>query len=317
MYLFDTGTIDPYLNIASEEYFFRNNNDDLVLIYINSPSVIVGKHQNVFEEINYRFIIENNIPVIRRISGGGTVYHDHGNINFTFIRNAEYGKQVDFKRFIEPINIFFRERGLDPEVGEKNEIRVDGLKFSGNAEHLFRNRILHHGTILFSSDMKNLRESLRKGDAIFRSRSVQSNRTSVGNLAGHLPLIESTDSLKAELESFLLSYFPDSVMRKPGIEETESIIKLADEKYHRWEWNYGYGPAYEITNNVIISGLQCQVSMSVERGIVTVCTISGQDRFKTLPIMFKGVPHRLADFAAVFKKANIEIDTNNLYRFFW
>ena len=92
MLIIDHKTYDPFFNIASEEYLFKRFSKDIFMIYQNSPSVIIGKNQNAFAEINYRYLKENNIPVIRRLSGGGTVYHDQGNLNFTFITNGEEGK---------------------------------------------------------------------------------------------------------------------------------------------------------------------------------------------------------------------------------
>ena len=152
---------DIYFNLALEEYLLMHEVDDYFVLWQSEPAVVVGKHQNTLAEINYRFVSEKNIRVARRLSGGGTVYHDQGNLNFTYIANGEPGKLVDFKRFIEPVIHFLGTLGIDAQQGLKNEILVRGKKISGNAEHVYKNRVLHHGTLLFHSDLHLLRECLR------------------------------------------------------------------------------------------------------------------------------------------------------------
>lgn len=316
MYLIDTGTTDPYFNIAAEEYLFRNWADDLLILYINSPSIIVGKHQNALEEINLRYVNERGLPVIRRISGGGTVYHDRGNLNFTFIVGTDYGKQVNFRRFIDPINTFLGSYGIKTEVGEKNEVRSGGLKFSGNAEHVFRNRVLHHGTILFSSDLAELSTALKRGQATFTGKSVQSNRTSVGNISGKLAGIDSTEKLKDAIFSFIGSYYPMASKRNLEPGEISAVNRLADEKYRGWDWNFAYGPAYEISNLLEISGAGYQVWLKVEKGIIREgsLTVEGEDMNATDFLV--GIPHRLEEVRRRLDEMNIEIDGENMYRLF-
>jgi lipoate-protein ligase A len=275
MILIDTLTTDPGLNLSAEEYFFRQSGEDITLLYINDPSVIVGKHQNPFEEINYQYVTEKGIPVIRRLSGGGTVYHDHGNLNFTFIVNSDYGKQVSFNRFIEPVTEYLKGFGVGTEVGEKHEVRTGGLKFSGNAAHIFRNRSLHHGTLLFSSQLDDLREALSRGEASFDSRSVPSNRTSVVNLGNQMPGIGNTFKLKESLGSFLLDYFPGATSRSIDDSEMEAVIQLADEKYRSRKWNLGYGPSFLLRNSMVAEGKEWIVNIKVEKGIITECRVEG------------------------------------------
>jgi lipoate-protein ligase A len=275
MILIDTNTTDPAFNLAAEEYFFRQSAEDITLLYINDPSVIVGKHQNPFEEINYRYVTEKDIPVIRRLSGGGTVYHDHGNLNFTFIVNSESGKQISFDRFIEPVTLYLKGFGVGTVVGDKHEVRTGGLKFSGNAAHVFRNRSLHHGTMLFSSQLDNLREALKQGEASFRSRSVPSNRTSVVNLENQMPDIGSTFHLKESLGRFLLEYFPGASTRMINRDESGAVSKLAEEKYRSREWNLGYGPSFVISNSITAEQKEWRVSLRVEKGVITECSVDG------------------------------------------
>ena len=167
---------DPYFNLAAEEYLLRNTGDEIFMLWQSTPAVVVGKHQNALAEINYRYTTGKGIAVARRLSGGGTVYHDNGNINFTFIRQGEPGKLVDFSGFIEPVIRFMKITGVDAEKGSKHEILTQGKKISGNAGHVYKNRVLHHGTLLFNADMEILHESIRHAGGIYTDKAVQSNQ---------------------------------------------------------------------------------------------------------------------------------------------
>ncbi len=182
MFLINLKTHDPYFNLALEEVFLKCRDSEYLILGINDPSVVIGKHQVAHREVNTKFITRNNIPVIRRISGGGTVFHDGGNLNFTFIRESEEGKQVDFKKYTWPVIHFLNSLGINANLEGKSDIKVDGLKISGNAEHVYRNRVLHHGTLLFSSSINSLRNSIREDKSCYVTRAVNSNPSSVINL---------------------------------------------------------------------------------------------------------------------------------------
>ncbi|MBN2814917.1 MAG: lipoate--protein ligase family protein, partial [Bacteroidales bacterium] len=181
--LFLTSEItDPYYNLATEEYLLRQLHDDVFMLWISRPVIVVGKHQNALAEINYRFVSDNHIDVARRLTGGGAVFHDEGNVNFAFIRAGEPGRLVDFNAFIEPVTAFLQTLGVEALRGPKNEILVNGLKISGNAEHVYKNRVLHHGTLLYQSNLDRLRQSLKPSGGRYIDKAVQSNRSSVTNL---------------------------------------------------------------------------------------------------------------------------------------
>ena len=177
-------TTDPFFNLAIEELLLKSYNEEYLLLYVNSPSVIIGKHQSGHREVNTRFVYENQIPVIRRISGGGTVFHDSGNLNFCFILRSEQGKQVDFRKYTQPVIDFLASIGVNASFEAKNDLKVDGLKISGNAEHIHGDRVLHHGTLLFSTSLDMLRKSIRKDPSNYISRAVVSNPSPVTNLNG-------------------------------------------------------------------------------------------------------------------------------------
>jgi len=167
MYCLTLQSSEPYLYLATEEYLLKNTGEEFCILAVNSPSVIIGKHQSPHREVNTEYVEKHNIPLIRRISGGGTVFHDEGNLNFSFIRNCEPGHQVDFRLHTKPVIDFLSSLGIDAKFEGKNDLKVNGLKISGNAEHVHRNRVLHHGTLLFSSDMEMLRSSLRKDTSCY------------------------------------------------------------------------------------------------------------------------------------------------------
>jgi lipoate-protein ligase A len=186
MLLLQQTSTNPYFNIAAEEYLLKNFSDDIFTLYINEPSIIVGKHQNTLAEINQEFVRSQSIKVVRRLSGGGTVYHDLGNLNYSFIANGSEGKLVDFKKFTQPIVDVLLHLGIDAQLGGKNDIRIGERKISGNAEHIYKNRVLHHGTLLFSSELDNLNESIRVNPSTYTDKSVKSIRSNVANISDYL-----------------------------------------------------------------------------------------------------------------------------------
>jgi len=245
---------DPYFNLAIEEILLKNRNEEFLILGINSPSVIIGKHQTPHREINTRFITENKIPVIRRITGGGTVFHDMGNLNFTFIKQSEPGKQVDFRKYTKPVIDFLASQGVAAIFEGKNDLKVEGLKISGNAEHVHRNRVLHHGTLLFSTSLDHLRNSLRKDTSHYSSRAVESNPSSVTNLYSILP--EFKDIF--EFRSGMMNYFLENLNEaRDYILSGQDIIEakyISETKYKTWEWNWAYGPEYQFNNEYEFSG---------------------------------------------------------------
>ena len=152
---------DPFFNLAAEEYVLKNFTEDCFMLWRNGPSIIVGKHQNTLAEINLDWVRANNIKVVRRLSGGGAVFHDLGNLNFTFIVSGEDGNLVDFRKFTKPILEVLQKLGVEAKFEGRNDLTIKGMKFSGNAEHVHKNRTLHHGTLLFSSVMADLSQALK------------------------------------------------------------------------------------------------------------------------------------------------------------
>lgn len=234
---------DPYLNLAAEEYFVKQATEDICMIWVNEQSVIIGKHQNAFAEINYPYVRTNLIPVIRRISGGGAVYHDRGNVNFSFIRKTNKVNQVDFKQFTSIVIEFMQTIGIEVTTNTRNSLFVNELKFSGHAEHIFHDKVLHHGTMLFNTDLEVLNKSLNP-EKEYQGKALPSVRSHVGNIA---PLLSEKLDIHLFIDkfiSFLIDYFPGSNKTRITEDDLQLIDKLAEEKYRTWQWNFGYSPSY-------------------------------------------------------------------------
>jgi lipoate-protein ligase A len=263
---FSTSRFAPF-NLAAESYFLHEHPREVVLIYINSPSVIVGKHQNAYAETNTAYCKERGIGVYRRLSGGGTVFHDEGNINFSFIQNANDGQRlIDFARFLRPVQSFLQSRGVDAIFSGRNDLLVDGYKISGNAEHVFQKskRIIHHGTLLYNSKLGDLKEAIYPfGGATYTSKAISSVRSKVVNIKAHCRLKDDTESFALALRDYFLDHFNGALASFDSIEK--NIQKLVDEKFDTWEWNYGYSPNY----SVAFALGQTKLEFSVKRGIIT------------------------------------------------
>ena len=307
---------DPYFNLAIEELLLKNSKEEYLILGINSPSVIIGKHQSAHREVNTKFVIENHIPVIRRISGGGTVFHDWGNLNFTFIRRSEAGKQVDFRKYTQPVIDFLKSLGVAAKFEGKNDLKVDGLKISGNAEHIHGNRVLHHGTLLFSTSMEMLRNSLRKDTSCYTSRAVESNPSSVINLKEKLTDLQNIKEFRSEMANYFLKNFSDIVPYKLSLSEKEEAKSIADSKYKSWEWNFAYGPEYTFNNSFLINGKLHSCSLFIKDGIIRECTIEGSAQMVSASKKLIGSRHMVSDVMKILSEENIRITEEEIYNFF-
>lgn len=284
---------DAAYNLAFEEYLLKNSKEDFVLLYRNNSSLIVGKHQNAMAEVNYLHAIEHKIPIYRRISGGGTVYHDLGNLNFSFILNAPGNNKVDFKKYTRPIIDFLLSLNLPATLGSRNEILLDGKKISGNAEHVHRDRVLHHGTLLFDSDLEALNSFLQVDILAYKDKSSKSVRSQVVNIKDYtasLSILDFTSQL-----SFFLGDFFGAEKTKITQHDEEAIEVLVLEKYQSREWNFGYNPSYAFEKRKQIDGQNVFVKIVVEKGIIQSLSISGDNLSEELVFLsecdFYGVYH--------------------------
>ena len=316
MHFLSLETHDPYFNLALEEVLLKNRSKEYLILGINDPAVIIGKHQSPHREVNTKFITENEIPVLRRISGGGTVFHDRGNLNFTFIRNSEEGKQVDFLKYTQPVIEFLVSVGINARFEGKNDIKVDGLKVSGNAEHVHRNRVLHHGTLLFSSAIGLLKNSIREDKSCYTTRAVDSNPSSVMNL--NEKLLNYSDIL--EFSKAMMHYFSlnmtDLELCDLSQQDTDEAMSLAETKYRRWEWNFAYGPEYVFNNTFRYDDKPHSCLLHVKNGVVSQCAFEGSNKMVSVAVKFVGCRHMVPDFLNLFEKENITISGQEIFNFF-
>jgi lipoate-protein ligase A len=295
MLILDSQSTDPYFNIAAEEFLLKERDGDFTFIYVNNPSIIIGKHQNAYAEINLPYILENGIPVVRRISGGGTVWHDPGNVNFSFILNGKEGQLVNFREYATPVLNFLQNLMIPAEFGSRNEILVEGKKISGNAEHVYRKRVLHHGTLLFSSDLFALEDALRTEHGKYQDRAVRSIRSKVVNIMDFLETGTDVSAFRKGLIGYLSGFFEDSQRYELSETDTLRIRDLVNQKYSTWKWNIGYSPRYKMTRESDWDGRPVMINMEVEKGRIKEIIIKSDDAdhelFERLATVLTGVEH--------------------------
>lgn len=267
---------DPYFNLAAEEYLLKNSTEDVFMLWQGERSIVVGKHQNALAEINHRYVADNKIKIARRISGGGTVFHDPGNLNFTFIQTVDRIDQVNFKTFTQPIVAVMKELGLEAYTTGRNDLLLDGKKISGNAEHVFKKRVLHHGTLLFNSELSQLRNALKVDLSRFKDKAVQSNRSEVTNISDYLKTPMTVDQFSDFIFEGIRKTYPEQRVYEFSEEDLRAIQQLREEKYTTWDWIYGYSPKYTYTNQLKMDGHLISFSLQVVKGIINSIDFQGR-----------------------------------------
>jgi lipoate-protein ligase A len=310
---------DPYFCLAAEEYLLKNFTEDIFMLWQSEDTVVVGKHQNALGEINYPFIRDNNITVARRISGGGTVFHDAGNVNFTFIKNVKSPAEISFKQFTKPVLEALAKLDIEATTSGRNDLLIEGKKISGNAEHILKKRVLHHGTLLFNSDLRNLGQAIKVIPEKYKSKAVQSNRSEVANISSFL-------KKEISIESFI-KFLIDVQLEKGGnifyeldendIQKTELLVT---EKFKNWDWNYGYSPKYSFKNESEIEGKGLSVRLEVKKGRIENCSISGayfSDEIATsLVDQLQNKRHSFEEIIDILKNNLDDISDDLVYAFF-
>ena len=267
---------DPYYNLALEEYLLTHYMDgNIVMLWQNDNTIVVGRHQNTIEEINQQYVKEHGIKVVRRTTGGGAVYHDLGNLNYSYITDRE-DESIDggMKRFAEPVIQALKELGADAEFSGRNDILIEGRKISGTAQRIYKQRILHHGCLLFNADLSVVAASLKVRAEKFQSKAIKSVKSRVGNIADFLPDTVALEQFEETLTRTLLSGESYQILELSP-EEFLEVQKLRDEKYATWEWNYGHPAKCSIHNYQKYAGGVLEVYLEVKGGKILGCRIYG------------------------------------------
>ena len=265
---------DPAANLAAEEWLLRQTTEDVFMLWRNAPAVIVGRNQNTRGQINEAFVRERAIPVVRRLTGGGAVFHDLGNVNFTFISLGESDRDIDFRRFTAPIIAALAALGVPCTFEGRNDLAIDGKKISGNAQFVLKDRVLHHGTLLFSAAMADLSGALRVDPVKYRDKAVKSIPKRVTNIAAHLPQPMAVEAFMAHVMDHVCG--GDSrEARGVCAAEDRAISLLAERKYRAYDWNYGASPHYAFTKTSRTPGGVVEVHLDSVRGRITAIRLFG------------------------------------------
>lgn len=305
----------PFFNLALEEYVIKylDPTKDYIILWQNSPSVIIGRNQNTVEEINRQYVKENKINVVRRLSGGGAVYHDLGNLNYTFITQKDDTQGPDFRKFTLPVIKALDKLGVKAELSGRNDLVIDGKKFSGNAQYFYQNRVLHHGTLLYDSDLDVVQKVLNvKADKI-ASKGIKSVRNRVTNIKEYLDLDISITEFKELLLKTLLEEAGGGQELSLTDQDLTKVEEIMKTRYATWEWNYGQSPPFNFKKSQRFTGGNIEVLLDVKKGIIESCKIYG-DFFGTQDIekfekLFLGVRYREEDIKKI-------IDESPTHQFF-
>ncbi|MEH7255270.1 lipoate--protein ligase [Neobacillus niacini] len=276
LFIDNKGITDPRINLAIEEYALKNLdiNETYLLFYINEPSIIIGKNQNSVEEINTEYVESNGIHVVRRLSGGGAVYHDLGNLNYSFITKDDGDSFHNFRKFTEPVIAALNQMGVNAELSGRNDILAEGRKISGNAQFSTKGRMFTHGTLLFNSEMDHIVSALRVKKDKIESKGIKSVRSRVANISEFL-----SDKMKIEeFRSSLLKYiFQGEEVTEYVLteEDWDKIHQLSKERYQNWDWNYGKSPNFNLQHSHRFPVGQIDVRLDVEKGVIKHCKIYG------------------------------------------
>lgn len=272
------GITDPRINLAIEEYLLKNmdvEKDSILLFYINQPSIIIGKNQNTIEEINTDYVEDNGIIVVRRLSGGGAVYHDHGNLNFSFITKDDGESFSNYKKFTQPVVDAMAALGINAELSGRNDILVEGRKVSGNAQFATKGRMYTHGTLLFDAEIDAVVGALKVKPDKIESKGIKSVRSRVANISEFLTEPMTVEEFR---KAILVSVFggEENIQYYELTEEDwRNIHQLSKERYQTWEWNYGKSPRFNIQKTHRFPSGGIDIRLDVNHGIIEQASIFG------------------------------------------
>lgn len=304
------GITDPRVNLALEEYMLENfgEKDTYLLFYVNEPSIIIGRNQNTIEEINTEYVDGNDIKVVRRLSGGGAVYHDLENLNFSFITKDDGDSFHNFAKFTKPLVDVLNELGVPAELQGRNDLVVEGRKVSGNAMYSTKGRMFSHGTLMLDSEIENVVKALNVNKAKIESKGIKSIRSRVANIAEFLDKKITIEKFK---ELILKHVFDvDDIKDVPQYELTkedwDNVYKISEDRYQKWDWNYGKSPSFNYKKSHKFPSGLLDVRLDVKKGVIENCVIFGdffglgevrvlEDKLKGVRYERKAIKEALSD----------------------
>lgn len=272
------GITNPQINLAIEEYALKMMNtdeDSFLLFYINEPSIIIGKNQNTDEEIDTDFVDANGIRVVRRLSGGGAVYHDLGNLNFSFITKDDGNSFRNFKKFTEPVVEALAKMGVQAELLGRNDILVDGRKVSGNAQFSTQGRMFSHGTLMFNTEIEKVVSALKVRKDKIESKGIKSIRSRVANISEYLEEPMTIDEFRLEILNSIFGGAENIVYKELTDKDWENIHALSKERYANWDWNYGKSPKFNMQHSHRFPVGGIDVRLQVNKGMIEDVNIFG------------------------------------------
>ncbi|MBV7274072.1 lipoate--protein ligase [Clostridiaceae bacterium UIB06] len=310
MIFIENENTDPYINHAIEDYVLNALDEDCFMLWRNEPCILIGKNQNTLSEINIDYVNKNKLPVVRRMTGGGAIFNDLGNLNFTFISNNSGNGFADFQKFTYPIIRALKKLSIDAKLSGRNDLMIGEKKFSGNAQYSYKNKILHHGSMLFSADMTNLAQALKVKDIKFQDKAVKSVGGRVTNIKEHLKNDMRVDEFKDFIIKSVMSEQEAAKFYEFSQEEWDEIKRISDSKYATWEWNYGNSPKFNYFNEKKFKGGIIQVNVNVHKGIIKDIKLYGdffsEKDISELEELLTSIKYLKDDVLSVLKKTNIE-----------
>ncbi|MBD8016408.1 MULTISPECIES: lipoate--protein ligase [Planococcus] len=279
MYFVDNkGITDPRINLAIEEYLLKTmdvEKDPFLLFYINEPSIIIGKNQNTAEEINTDYVDSNGIHVVRRLSGGGAVYHDLGNLNYSFITVDDGNSFRNFRKFTEPVVKALQSLGVNAELSGRNDLMAEGRKVSGNAQFSTRGRMFSHGTLMFDTEVDAVVSALKVSKEKIESKGIKSIRSRVANISEFLKEPMTVTEFRNAILHSIFEGEENVRYYELTDEDWKKIHELSKERYGNWDWNYGKSPKFNIKHSHRFPVGGIDVRLQVENGIVQDAHIYG------------------------------------------
>ncbi|KML39487.1 lipoate--protein ligase [Cytobacillus firmus] len=277
LFIDNQGITDPRINLAIEEYALKNLDieETYLLFYINEPSIIIGKNQNTVEEINTEYVEDNGIHVVRRLSGGGAVYHDLGNLNFSFITKDDGDSFHNFQKFTEPVTEALQKLGVNAELSGRNDLMAEGRKISGNAQFSTKGRMFSHGTLLFDSEIESVVSALKVKKDKIESKGIKSIRSRVANISEFLDEKITIEEFRTLLLKNIFGDLGEIPEYKLTDEDWERIHQLSRERYQNWDWNYGRSPKFDLQHSHRFPVGQIDIRLNVTKGKIEGCKIYG------------------------------------------